>query len=45
MIAMLGFAGQATLTNKGPVTNLLDHIADPAHNNILTTFSKLYAPT
>ena len=42
MLAMLGFAGQATLTGKGPVTNLLDHISDPAKYNILSTFSSLY---
>ena len=42
MIAMLGFAAQGTLTNKGPITNLLDHIADPTNNNIIKTFGTLY---
>ena len=44
MIAMLGFAAQGTLTNKGPVTNLVEHIADPTNNNIANTFARLYGP-
>ncbi|KAJ1411481.1 Chlorophyll A-B binding protein [Sesbania bispinosa] len=35
MIAWLGFYIQAALTGKGPVQNLLDHISDPFHNNLL----------
>lgn len=35
MIAWLGFYAQAALTGKGPVENLVDHISDPFHNNIL----------
>lgn len=36
MIAWLGFFAQAAATRKGPVENLLDFIADPAHNNVLS---------
>ncbi|CAL5344052.1 unnamed protein product [Camellia sinensis] len=36
MIAWLGFYTQAALTGKGPVQNLLDHILDPFHNNLLS---------
>lgn len=42
MLAWLGFACQAIITNKGPVQNLLDHIADPFGNNILTNFGRIY---
>lgn len=42
MLACLGFGAQAVLTNKGPVQNLLDHIADPFGNNILTNFAHVY---
>jgi len=31
MVAMLGFWSQYLATGKGPVTNLLDHVADPTH--------------
>lgn len=34
MLAMLGYAAQALATGKGPVENVLDFLADPAHNNI-----------
>ncbi|KAL0432822.1 UNVERIFIED_CONTAM: Chlorophyll a-b binding protein 7, chloroplastic [Sesamum latifolium] len=41
MVAWLGFYTQAALTGKGPVQNLLDHIADPLHNNLLSTLKSL----
>eukprot|EP00879_Flechtneria_rotunda_P000393 GHRR01000486.1.p1 GENE.GHRR01000486.1~~GHRR01000486.1.p1 ORF type:complete len:367 (+),score=85.03 GHRR01000486.1:219-1319(+) len=34
MVAWLGFMSQACTTHKGPVQNLLDHIASPATNNM-----------
>ena len=33
MVAFVGFASQYASTGKGPVTNLLEHLADPAHVN------------
>ncbi|KAL5707327.1 Chlorophyll a-b binding protein 7 [Ranunculus cassubicifolius] len=36
MVAWLGFYLQAALTGKGPIQNLLEHISDPFHNNILS---------
>ncbi|KAH9677832.1 chlorophyll a-b binding protein 7 [Citrus sinensis] len=36
MVAWLGFYIQAAFTGKGPVQNLLDHISDPLHNNLLS---------
>lgn len=36
MVAWLGFYSQAALTGKGPVQNLLEHISDPFHKNILS---------
>ncbi|KAK3232116.1 hypothetical protein Dsin_003997 [Dipteronia sinensis] len=36
MVAWLGFYAQAGLTGKGPVQNLVDHISDPFHNNLLS---------
>ncbi|KAI3745567.1 hypothetical protein L6452_07967 [Arctium lappa] len=42
MIAWLGFYGQAALTGKGPVENLVDHISDPLHNNIISMLGSLY---
>ena len=32
---MLGYFVQAAVTREGPVQNLLDFAADPAHNNVL----------
>ncbi|MQM22102.1 hypothetical protein Taro_055150 [Colocasia esculenta] len=37
MVAWLGFYLQAALTGKGPLQNLLEHVADPLHNNVLST--------
>jgi hypothetical protein len=36
MVAMVGFATQAFVTGQGPVANLMQHIADPAHNTFFT---------
>lgn len=35
MVAWLGFYAQAAFTGKGPVQNLVDHVSDPLHNNLL----------
>ncbi|KAF7141419.1 hypothetical protein RHSIM_Rhsim06G0001500 [Rhododendron simsii] len=37
MVAWLGFFAQAGLTGKGPIQNLLEHISDPFHNNLLSS--------
>ncbi|KAL8109965.1 hypothetical protein AgCh_025899 [Apium graveolens] len=37
MIAWLGFYAQAAVTGKGPIQNLVDHISDPSHNNLISS--------
>ncbi|KAJ9533572.1 hypothetical protein QJQ45_026631 [Haematococcus lacustris] len=41
MLAMLGYGAQAVITSKGPFQNLIDHVSDPVHNNLLTNFGKI----
>lgn len=42
MLACFGYGAQATITREGPFQNLLDHLADPVHNNILTNFGERF---
>ena len=42
MIACLGFAGQAVVTNKGPIANLVDHVSAPFDNNLLANIGHMY---
>jgi light-harvesting complex II chlorophyll a/b binding protein 7 len=39
MLAFLGYFAQAAATRQGPLQNLVDHVRDPAHHNILTTLA------
>lgn len=41
MLAALGFAVQAKLTNQSPIENLLAHLADPGHVSIVSTLRDL----
>ncbi|KAM7518052.1 hypothetical protein LguiB_017014 [Lonicera macranthoides] len=41
MIAWVGFYTQAALTGKGPVQNLVDHISDPIHNNLISVLGSM----
>ncbi|XP_074263983.1 chlorophyll a-b binding protein 7, chloroplastic isoform X2 [Silene latifolia] len=41
MVAWLGFYIQAALTGKGPIQNLVDHISDPLHNNLLSLIKSM----
>ncbi|CAM8885637.1 unnamed protein product [Rhodiola kirilowii] len=41
MVAWLGFYTQAAITGKGPIQNLLDHISDPLHDNILSAIKSM----
>ncbi|CAN1809198.1 Chlorophyll a-b binding protein 7, chloroplastic [Linum perenne] len=36
MVAWLGFYIQAAVTGKGPIQNLVEHVSDPFHNNVLS---------
>ncbi|CAK8569762.1 unnamed protein product [Lathyrus sativus] len=41
MMAWLGFFMQAAVTGKGPVQNIMDHISDPFHNNLLGSLNSM----
>ncbi len=42
MLAVFGYGAQAVMTQKGPFANLIDHLSDPTHSNILTNFSHAF---
>ena len=35
MLAMFGYGAQAVLVGSGPVDNLMEHILDPVHHNMM----------
>lgn len=39
MVAMLGYAVQAAVTQQGPVRNFVDFVHDPAAHNIFSYLS------
>jgi len=41
MLAMLGYAAQAVMTQKGPFANLVDHLSNPTGSNLLTNLGKV----
>ena len=41
-VAIFGFGAQAVLTHKDPIANLIDHVANPTGNNILTNFGRVF---
>ncbi|KAK9740260.1 hypothetical protein RND81_03G023100 [Saponaria officinalis] len=41
MVAWLGFYIQAAYTGKGPIQNLVDHISDPFHNNLMSLLKSM----
>lgn len=43
MVGFLGFFVQAAVTRQGPVQNVVDFVADPAHNNIFYNLAHLGA--
>lgn len=43
MVALLGYTAQAVATQQGPFENLMQHLRDPLHNNIIFTVMRLAA--
>jgi light-harvesting complex I chlorophyll a/b binding protein 3 len=41
MLAMLGFAAQASMTGVGPYQNLMDHLGNPTGANLLTNLGSV----
>lgn len=40
MVAFLGYFAQAAVTRQGPLQNLIDHLKDPVHCNIVTNMGR-----